>query len=231
MSPLLSPDSREPALHLPDLLLGAQESNCRSGHNPVMQPVKDFAGERVSWVELSPKQVRTFLSGRCESGMVRSGSAGTSFLRMVCFWLTSFAAFILCGFLAWLGSRRLVPHLHEKWHAKIESATEDSRLLSAELKEKGGHHVTPWLRSLVGGYEPLMYYAAFLMAGVGVLAFFIGWVGFKTLFGWKGREPETYYLQGAMVTLPLNVLNLSFGVAAGFLFKALQALVLPSICS
>jgi hypothetical protein len=120
--------------------------------------------------------------------------------------------------------------LHEKWHAKIESATEENRLLGADLKEKG-EDVTPWLRSLVGGYEPLMYYAAFLMAGAGVLAFFIGWVGFKTLFGWKSREPEEYDPQSAMVTLPLNVLNLSFGVAAGLLFKALQALGLPSICS
>ncbi len=67
-----------------------------------------------------------------------------------------------------------MPHLHEKWHAKIESATEENRLLGADLKEKG-EDVTPWLRSLVGGYEPLMYYAAFLMAGAGVLAFFIGW--------------------------------------------------------
>jgi hypothetical protein len=148
---------------------------------------------------------------------------------MFCSWLASFTAFALCGFLAWWGSRLLVSHLHEKWHAKIESTTEENRLPSTALEEAGGD-VTPWLRSLVGGYEPLAYYVAFLMTGAGVLAFFIGWVGFKTLFGRKSRAPETYYLHGAMVTLRLNLLNLAFALAGGGLFKLLQALAVPPLC-
>ncbi len=162
---------------------------------------------------------------------VAGAEAGAIFLTMDYWWLLlSPLAFMVCGSLAWAGSRWLLPRVHTPWHRKIAMATPQSRRLARAQRKREQKETTDWLRGLLGGYETLAYYVAFLLAGAGVLAFFLGWVGLKTALGWKRRGTETYYLQGAMLSLPLNLLNLAFGIAGGGLYKALQSLLIAPLC-